>query len=114
MFNEIVEEREDGERRIAKAKQELEEERLRQERKRQKYINDMAAMVKANEDLENYKKRQNELSLNDDKKIAIWAKKKEDEEYRRTTTLNKRKQDRLNRTNFLIDRATEALKVFLY
>lgn len=113
MMNEILEDQKDGEEMIRKAQQDLEEERRTKQRIKEKYIEDGREMVRANKELEDFKRMQDEQMNNEEKKIAEWAKKKEDQEMRRKVTLEKRQKDRLNRTNFLISRATEALKARL-
>lgn len=98
---------------IRKAQADLEEERITKQKIREKYIEDGREMLRANKELEEFKRLQDEQMNNEDKKIAMWAKKKEDQEMRRNITMVKRQKDRLNRTNFLINRATEALKARL-
>lgn len=113
MTNEILNDQKDGEDMIRKAQADLEEERITKEKIREKYIEDGKEMLRANKELEEFKRIQDEQMNNEDKKIAMWAKKKEDQEMRRNLTMAKRQKDRLNRTNFLINRATEALKARL-
>lgn len=113
MTKEILDDQKDGEDMIRKAQADLEEERITKQKIREKYIEDGREMLRANKELEEFKRLQDEQMNNEDKKIAMWAKKKEDQEMRRNITMVKRQKDRLNRTNFLINRATEALKARL-
>lgn len=107
---EILEERKEGKIVADKAKAELEEERQERLNRRLKYIADSKAMLQANAEVEEFKRVQDEHFNNLDKKNAEWARKKDEQEERRKRQWEKRQQDRLRTTNFLISRATEALK----
>lgn len=107
---EILEERKEGKIIADKAKAELEEERQERLNRRLKFIADSKAMLQANAEVEEFKRTQDEHFNNLDKKNAEWARKKDEQEERRKRQWEKRQQDRLRTTNFLISRATEALK----